>query len=444
MTEKKGLFKKVFFVILILILIIYFAGVYYFSKYTYPNTIVNGKNLSFESIDSIFDDIELRDITIVDKDGKEYPLSPKELSFTAEYERDINIEQNIFIWPVEILSEHLYDNPVTKKINEGNLKIWINNSGLLKNIKAPQDAKIAKENDEYIIKKEDLGNTIDVDKLFSTIEKAFFNSKESIVLKSEYTQPTVFEKDLAENKELLNKLLKANISIKLNDGTIVKLVDMESFVNEKEAKVDLDKVKEYVNGLKNQYDNINKTRTFKSSAGNEISVQPGNFGTQIHLDKTTAAIYEALNKAEETTVDLVYTATSLNNGEIGNTYIEISLADQNMWFYKDGNLVTQTPVITGRAGWSDTPKGVWKIFIKEQNRYLRGKNYDGTKYESWVNYWMQITGPGVGIHDSSWQSSYGGNLYKTARGSHGCINTPLNIVRTIYENVDNGTPVIIY
>lgn len=444
MTEKKGIFKKVFFTILVLILIIYFAGVYYFSKYTYPNTIVNGKNLSFEPIDTIFDGIELRDITITDKDDNEYSLSPKDLKFTAEYEKEMNIEQNIFVWPVEILSEHIYDNPVTKSINDSNLKTWINNSDLLKNMQEPKDAKIVKDNDEYKIEKEDYGNTLDGDKLYSAIEKSFLDSKESLVLKEEYVQPVVFEKDLVENTELLNKLLKANISIKLNDGTVIKLDDMEKFVNEKEAKVDSEKIKEYVNGLKNQYDNLSKARNFKSSYGTEVSVPPGNFGTQIHLDKTVAAIDEALNKAEETTVDIAYTTTAVNNGEIGNTYIEISLANQNMWFYKDGNLVTETPIITGRAGWSDTPKGVWKIFIKEQNRYLRGKNYDGTKYESWVNYWMQITGPGVGIHDSSWQSSYGGNLYKTARGSHGCINTPLNIVRTIYENVDNGTPVIIY
>jgi lipoprotein-anchoring transpeptidase ErfK/SrfK len=49
-----------------------------------------------------------------------------------------------------------------------------------------------------------------------------------------------------------------------------------------------------------------------------------------------------------------------------------------------------------------------------------------------------------GIHDAdNWRSSYGGSIYLT-NGSHGCVNTPRNKVKTIYENVEIGTPVIVY
>ncbi len=36
-----------------------------------------------------------------------------------------------------------------------------------------------------------------------------------------------------------------------------------------------------------------------------------------------------------------------------------------------------------------------------------------------------------------------GDIYKT-NGSHGCINTPLEAAKTIYETVSVGTPVIVY
>jgi lipoprotein-anchoring transpeptidase ErfK/SrfK len=49
---------------------------------------------------------------------------------------------------------------------------------------------------------------------------------------------------------------------------------------------------------------------------------------------------------------------------------------------------------------------------------------------------------GVGIHDASWRSSFGGEIYKTS-GSHGCINVPTDVMPTIYNSVPKGTPVII-
>ena len=50
---------------------------------------------------------------------------------------------------------------------------------------------------------------------------------------------------------------------------------------------------------------------------------------------------------------------------------------------------------------------------------------------------------GCGIHDASWRSSYGGNIYK-GNGSHGCVNTPYSKVQKIYNNTGYGTPVIVY
>lgn len=50
----------------------------------------------------------------------------------------------------------------------------------------------------------------------------------------------------------------------------------------------------------------------------------------------------------------------------------------------------------------------------------------------------------VGIHDASWRNGkFGGNIYKTS-GSHGCINTPEEVVTKMYEMVKVDTPVIAY
>ena len=43
---------------------------------------------------------------------------------------------------------------------------------------------------------------------------------------------------------------------------------------------------------------------------------------------------------------------------------------------------------------------------------------------------------GQGLHDASWQSSFGGNRYKTGAGSHGCVNLPTDQAALIYNTIE--------
>ena len=123
---------------------------------------------------------------------------------------------------------------------------------------------------------------------------------------------------------------------------------------------------------------------------------------------------------------------------MGNTYVEISIDRQHMWYYKNGKLIVETDVVTGNAdGWHNTPKGFHSIYSRARNTTLSGPGYS-----SFVEYWMAFCG-GCGIHDASWRSRFGGSIYK-GDGSHGCVNTPIDKVRIIYNNTTTGTPVIIY
>ena len=58
------------------------------------------------------------------------------------------------------------------------------------------------------------------------------------------------------------------------------------------------------------------------------------------------------------------------------------------------------------------------------------------------HYWLGFNG-GIGIHDASWRDDFGGDIYQ-GNGSHGCVNTPFDKVKTIYEHVEVGTPVYVY
>ncbi|WP_099203143.1 L,D-transpeptidase family protein [Miniphocaeibacter massiliensis] len=443
MDGRKKPILKIFFIVFAFLILVYAFGVIYFSKYMYPNTYVNNVDMSFSSISLASEKVKIEDIEIIDRDGKTYKLSPEKLNFKAEYTETMDIEQNSFLWPLEIFSAPDYENKLNKTIDSKQLKNWINNSELLKNTVEPRDAEIKKNEKGYYIEKEVMGNKLDVDKLYNSIETAYMNSTNQIVLEDEYINPTVFAKDLEVRKEHLSNLFNLNLAIKLHDGKEVLIDNLEQFIDGNTFEIQREKVQSYVTNLKSEYDNINITRKFKTSYGTEVEVPPGNFGTQINLEKTTDAIFSAISNGNGGTVDLIYTTTAINNGEIGNTYVEISIENQNMWFYKDGKLIVETPVVTGKPKRYSTPKGVWNVWIKETDRYLRGNNADGSKYKSWVNYWMQIDGTGVGIHDASWRSSFGGSIYSYG-GSHGCINTPFKNAKMIYDNIEKGTPVIVY
>ena len=120
------------------------------------------------------------------------------------------------------------------------------------------------------------------------------------------------------------------------------------------------------------------------------------------------------------------------------TYIEVSIAQQHMWFYEKGKLVLDTDVVTGNDdGSCNTPTGNFTITSRATNTTLTGPGYS-----SFVNYWMGFYG-GCGVHDASWRSSFGGDIYK-GNGSHGCVNTPYAKVKTIYERTEMGTPIYVY
>lgn len=437
--------RKIFITILAFIAIIYFGGVCVFSNYTYPNTKVNGVEVPLKKIHEVFETSRFQDIKIEDKDGNEYTLNPKKLGFKSNWEKEIVVDQQEFLWPIQIFKSHTYNNKLIREVNTENLNKWIYSSDLIKKQVNPVDANIVFEDGNYVLNKEIEGNKLNIEKLTKGIEDAFLSFEDSLKLdKDYYIFPEIYEDDLKEKYNSLSKLADKNITLVLQDGKEEPITDYEKFVDEKTYEVSKDKVKDFVMELKSKYDNLRAERDFTTFSGNKIKVSGGNFGVQINRDKTTDAIYNSLTNDADNKIPIVYSSEAINNGEIGNTYIEISIADQRMVYYKNGEVIADTPIVTGLPnGRYNTPRGVWKVWIKNQDRYLRGLNADGSKYESWVNYWMQIDYTGVGIHDAYWQSSFGGKRYLWA-GSHGCINTPLKSMRTIYENTEMGTPVIVY
>ena len=48
----------------------------------------------------------------------------------------------------------------------------------------------------------------------------------------------------------------------------------------------------------------------------------------------------------------------------GNTYMEVDITEQHIWFVVNGQVALETDVITGTKGVHDTPTGVFQILEK--------------------------------------------------------------------------------
>ena len=114
--------------------------------------------------------------------------------------------------------------------------------------------------------------------------------------------------------------------------------------------------------------------------------------------------------------------------ELTGTFTIIDISDQSLSLYKDNELILTTPVITGKKNSTPTREGLHEVWLKESDRYLTGADF-----KVHVDYVLFFSG-GQGIHDATWRYSFGGNIYKS-NGSHGCVNTPYDAAKVVYQNM---------
>lgn len=199
-------------------------------------------------------------------------------------------------------------------------------------------------------------------------------------------------------------------------------------------------IAEYVAYLSATYNTVGVERKFKATRGDTVTVSGGGYGNELDEKSEYEFLLNAFRGRESGTRIPQYTSEAWEKGsdDIGDTYIEVDMGNQHMYYYVDGALVIDTPVVTGNMSrkWG-TPAKVCYVYFKQKNRVLRGANYATP-----VKYWMAVDGH-IGIHDATWRKEFGGEIYKTD-GSHGCINTPIEIMAELYDMVELGTPVILF
>lgn len=342
-----------------------------------------------------------------------------------------------------------------------------------KNITKTRDAYIDLSSSDLEIIPEVYGNNIDYTLLTETICDKVAAGKFQLEYMKEsfYCQPSVTaeSEDLLKRQEIYKEHLVSKVTYILGKDTVsispealidIYNIDLTSSgsMSEDEIKnletafspehIDENAVKAYAQQFARDYNTFGGTRKFTSYSGNKIKVSGGNYGYALNVDEEAKQLIEDLKSGKEVKREPIwlmigYTDYNLTN-DIGDTYVEISIKKQHLWFFKDGKKVIDCDVVTGNPYMGyETPTGTFALTYKQAGATLRGENADGSKYESPVSYWMPFYG-NYGMHDAPWRSSFGGNIY-LGGGSHGCVNMPVKAAKKVFENIDNSkVPIIVY
>lgn len=201
-------------------------------------------------------------------------------------------------------------------------------------------------------------------------------------------------------------------------------------------------VEKWLEALAKSYNTCGTEREFRSTRGDVIRVRYVAYGTELDVKAEKEYLVRALGE-ERPQMELhvpAYRKKGFVRGldDIGDTYIEVDMTLQHMYYYLAGELALDTDIVTGNTGRRmGTPEGINFVYAKQRNRVLRGADYATP-----VKYWMPVKG-GIGIHDAGWRREFGGEIYRQ-NGSHGCINVPPDVMPKLYDMVEIGTPVIMF
>lgn len=465
--RKKMILTVAFCVLIVLFLAggAYFGlAKYYAGGFSY-GTWINGIYCTGKSVEEVNEELlaqfSTTNIEIAFEDGTTETIAMKDISYVVDYREQLKAykeKQNPYLWIVNLWKGKKHETELLPDISFDTQKLFDAIDELTPVIKAEQKqnkrVEIIKTKNGYELVNEKL-HVLNKKKLQEEIKQSLENGAYCVRIGDEcYTDMPLTTKEkttiLLWNK--VNEFQSCKIRYDMGDRIIpidasvvcewIALDEEGNFLLDEQGNLvtDEEKIKEFIEKLAEEYDTVGSERQFQATRGETVTVAGGTYGNKLNKKAEIAYLTKAFrDKADEVHVP-EYTKKAYVRGkeDIGDTYIEIDMTEQMMYYYVDGEIYVETPVVTGNTGRRmGTPEGVCFVYGKQKNRVLRGANY-----ASFVNFWVPVRGS-IGIHDAPWRSEYGGEIYKT-NGSHGCVNTPFDEMKKIYEHVEIGTPVIMF
>lgn len=444
------------YITIILLVIVYFGISYYFQTHYLPNTTVGNVECGMKTPEYVEKETanQIGRYSLLVKDRKETLYVIEGSKFDYVYvnqgeEEAILESQNAYTWPLALFEDSTYTLSYSVSYDETKLQAMIDKLGIFHEdyIDQPIDAFIQINTDGYTIVPEVMGNVPIAEQISQEIFDAVKSSLTSLTLSSAcYVTPNTYSSSeiILNAANTMDNYLKAVITydIEGSDEVFGKEEIMSALTIDADYQISINtsKIEKYVQHLASTYNTYGDKREFKTSLGDTVIIGGGDYGWVIAKSKEAAQILEDLAGGAPVTREPIYEQTAAQSGlyDIGDTYIEVDYTNQHMWFYKEGELILESDLVSGNMKTGNgSPDGVFKIREKLRNRILVGEDY-----ESPVDYFLTFA-YNVGFHDANWRSKFGGDYY-LKNGSHGCLNMPYDTVKEMYDIVPKNTPVVAY
>lgn len=470
--KKKSIWKTMCLIAVFLIIILGGAAAYvwragYYGTHFYKDTWINGVDCSLMTVEEvksrIQDKISEYVLNITTQEGASYQITGPQLHLT--YVDDGGVDnlmkaQEPLKWLQKAFEGGKYQVSANSSYDEASVEPIVKSLPFMQegNITQPQDAYMQESDGGYVIVPEVVGNALDVEKTLALVNDSVKNGVTEISLADSgcYLKPSVYGNDEALNNQMnmLNHLTSASLTYNVcGETSVIDHGVLKSWLVQDEQgtySIDQGQITAFIDQLADKRDTYGGQRKFTTHGGREITLATNKYGWLVNREKSVEELIAAIAEGRQGEMELVYEKKAQGSGmnDLGSVYVEISIDAQTMWCYKDGRVVVETPVVTGNMsipGHATPKNGCWPIFWKTTEYTMKGPRDENgePEYTAFVHYWMPFNN-GVGIHDlASRGNNFGGDIYLT-QGSHGCINTPYDAVKTIYQTVSVGTPVIVY
>lgn len=425
----------------------------------FPNTVINGIDVSGKTVEEtkrlISAGVEGYVLTLVEREGKTEQITAGDIGLYTVFDGSLENfleEQEPNDWLKHKYKPVFYQTETMINYQEDKFNEVLEKLECLDELQVtkPENAKLSEyvPGEGYTVIPEILGNQVKQEILAKEISAAVLSMKENLTLEEIncYEMPEIQKdnEELVNLAALLNKYTGVNITYQFGDRQEVLSGDtINSWLTvnaDYTVPVDREKAAAYIKDLASKYDTAYKTRNLKTASGATVTIKGGHYGWKINQKEETDELLKIIQSGQSQTREPVYSQKAASHGanDYGDTYVEINLTAQHLYFYKDGKLVVESDFVSGNlAKGYGTPAGSFPLTYKQRNAVLKGEDY-----RTPVDYWMPFNG-GIGLHDATWRNKFGGVIYKTG-GSHGCVNLPHNVAKTIYEGISAGDPVLCY
>ncbi|RWR12616.1 peptidoglycan binding domain-containing protein [Siminovitchia fortis] len=448
----------------IIIIALIFAGLSYYQATRFnPNIMINGIKVGGLTADQVMDKLKTSTLKNRVYIGKELILDEKDtqMAFTDQDMPEVKklLKSQWTFFPSTKEKNYSLAPKKTDQFRSETMKKQVEEKllSLNKSLKAPQDAQVKWEQDKIVISESIDGEQYDIAALLKDYDKQVYTS--DIHLKPVFIQPIKEDSPIIkENEKKLQDFMQRTIDYKVQDKVYTlkadELVKKASISNDGKVSITESDIQKKIDEINSAQSTLNKDFKFKTHSGKVISVRGQGYGWAIDAEKETAMLVKAFEKGKESIsasniygngwdYDAIGYETTTNNG-IGDTYAEVSIAEQRIWIYKNGKLAVTTNVVTGKMSTNEgTHPGVWYVLYKASPYTLRGSAVGNPNYSVDVKYWVPFTNDGQGFHDADWRTNWASNAYLN-QGSAGCVNTPPDVMKIVYDNLSTYDPVVVY